>query len=354
MNVRTFTTITAGITLVVTLSACGSSATHPATSKTHRPDAPVTTTPSARSRSLLPAPSGSFPVGVRTVPNVSPDATTTLWYPAQRGTRSGTIRYVDSATASAMGLSPGQLDVVRVHATTNTAPAPAATARPVVVLMPGWGNPMALSTTLAQDLASHGYVVVAIDPNPGSEDRNTLPADTARPGRRLEQVAAGIDFAAGREIDKLVGPVDRDRIAIGGHSIAGAVAFQVAITDRRIHAIFNLDGWLHGPALTTPVEVPALALDASGLDAESQAVIARTGTAVTVKLDGATHLDVTDLPCLIPALGALAPVLRLGSIGCTGPRTSSAIVVRFLDAVLKDGVSTPSATALSTGLQGAA
>jgi dienelactone hydrolase len=55
--------------------------------------------------------------------------------------------------------------------------------------MPGWGLPMALSTALAQDLASNGYVVVTVDPTFGTEDQNTLPPDTAHPGRRLEQIA---------------------------------------------------------------------------------------------------------------------------------------------------------------------
>ena len=114
----------------------------------------------------------------------------------------------------------------------------------------------------------------------------------------------------GRQISKLAGPVDAERIAVGGHSIAGAVAFQVAITDPRVHAVFDLDGWLHGPALTTPVKVPALMVNASGLEPNTSAVIARTPNAVTVKLAGATHGDVTDLPCIAPALGPMAKRAR--------------------------------------------
>ena len=67
------------------------------------------------------------------------------------------------------------------RASVDAEPAPTTKARPAVVLMPGWGYPMALSTALAQDLASNGYVVVAVDPTFGTEDQNTLPADTANP-----------------------------------------------------------------------------------------------------------------------------------------------------------------------------
>jgi len=220
--------------------------------------------------------------------------------------------------------------------------------------MPGWGLPMALSTTLAQDLASHGYVVIAIDPRPGTEDGNAMPSDPANPARRLDQVAAGIDFATGKTIHKLAGPIDTTRIAVGGHSIAGAIAYQAAITDRRVHAVFDLDGWLHGPALTTPVPVPALMINASGLEPNTSAIVARTPDAVTVQLAGATHGDVTDLPCIAPALGAIASTLDLGTIGCTGTTTSSAIVRRFLDTVLDHRASTPSASRLSSNLRGVA
>jgi hypothetical protein len=209
---------------------------------------------------------------------------------------------------------------------------------------------MALSTTLAQDLASNGYVVVTVDPTLGTEDQNTLPPDTSHPGRRLAQISTALDFASGPRISTFAGPVDSNKIAVGGHSIAGAVAVQASLADPRVHAVFDLDGWLHGPALTTPVAVPALMVDASGLEPASRAIIARTANAVTVKLAGATHLDVTDLPCLVRGFGAAARLIRLGSVGCAGTTTTNAVVLRFLDTVLRDGKTTPSAASLTRGL----
>ena len=244
---------------------------------------------------------------------MSPAATTRVWYPARSGTGTGPAIYLADKTAAAYGLPAKQLKGAVLRASVNAEPAPTTKARAAVVLMPGWGLPMALSTALAQDLASNGYVVVTVDPTFGTEDQNTLPPDTARPGRRLDQIAAAIDFATGPRISTFAGPVDPNKIAVGGHSIAGAVAFQVGLTDRRVHAVFDLDGWLHGPALETPVAVPALMVDASGLEPATRAVVGRTATAVTVKLAGATHLDVTDLPCLVRGLGAAARLIRLGT-----------------------------------------
>ena len=122
------------------------------------------------------------------------------------------------------------------------------------------------------------------------------------------------------------------------------------LTDRRVHAVFDLDGWLHGPALEAPVTVPALMIDVSGLEPATRAVIGRTATAVTVKPAGATHLDVTDVPCLARGLGAAAHLIRLGTIGCAGTTTTNAVVLRFLDTVLRDGKPTPSAADLTRGL----
>ena len=60
--------------------------------------------------SLLPEPTGRFSVGVRTVPSVSPDATTRVWYPARRGTGTGTPVYLAPQVAAAYGLPTTLLD----------------------------------------------------------------------------------------------------------------------------------------------------------------------------------------------------------------------------------------------------
>jgi dienelactone hydrolase len=356
MNTKTITrAIAAGIGIASMLTACGSTTGRRATSRSAVAPTIATSTPQATSGvapSLLPEPTGDLPVGVRTVPSVAPAATTRVWYPARSGTGTGAPIYLADKTAAAAGLPARALKRVVPRSSVNAQPAPTTDPRPAVVLMPGWGNPMALSTALAQDLASNGYVVVSVDPTLGTEDRSRLPADTANPARRLDQVAAALDFVTGPDIAAVAGPVDPNKVAVGGHSIAGAIAFQASLADERVHAVFDLDGWLHGPALEAPVTVPALVVEASGLDPATKAITGRTKTAVTVKLAGATHLDVTDLPCLVPALGPIAPLFRLGTIGRAGTITTDVVVRRFLDTVLKDAKPTPSVAGLTSGLTG--
>ena len=353
-KIRTVT-IAAGISTTIMLSACGSATTSRyATPSTATSTVGTTSTPTnaVLAPSLLPEPTGHLAVGVRTFASVVPAATTRVWYPAQRDTGTGIPIYLEDKSAAALGVTAKQLQGVVPRASVNADAVPTAQPRPAVILMPGWGSVMALSTALAQDLASNGYIVVTADPIFGSENGSTLPGDLTKPGRRLDQIAAALDFVTGLEITKLVGRVDATKIAIGGHSIAGAIAFQIGMTDPRVHAVFDLDGWLHGPSLTTPIAVPALMVDASGLEPATRAIIARSSTAVTVKVSGATHYDVTDLPCLVPALGAAAAALPLGSIGCVGTTTTNAVVLRFLDTVLRDAKPTPSSASLTSGLAG--
>jgi alpha-beta hydrolase superfamily lysophospholipase len=52
---------------------------------------------------------------------------------------------------------------VRVHSTQDPVVSPGEAAHPVVIMRPGLGALTTDFTTLAEDLASHGYVVVGFD-----------------------------------------------------------------------------------------------------------------------------------------------------------------------------------------------
>ncbi|MGW4698800.1 alpha/beta hydrolase [Streptomyces sp. NPDC004285] len=55
------------------------------------------------------------------------------------------------------------LGTVRTHAFPDAPLAPGLRDLPLVVLSPGFTRPRATLTSIGEDLASHGYVVVAID-----------------------------------------------------------------------------------------------------------------------------------------------------------------------------------------------
>ena len=218
---------------------------------------------------------------------MSPAATTRVWYPARRGTGTGPPIYLADKTAAAYGLPAKQLKGVVPRASVNAEPAPTTEGVGRGRAHAGLGHPDGVV-----DRARTGPREQRLRRRDRRPDvRHRRPEHAAGRHRRPGS-AAGPDRGGNRFRDRAEtsrrspDPSTRSKIAVGGHSIAGAIAFQAGLTDPRVHAVFDLDGWLHGPALETPVTVPALMVDASGLDAATKAVIGRTATAVTVQARG--------------------------------------------------------------------
>jgi hypothetical protein len=130
----------------------------------------------------LPEPTGPSPVGttsayLKDVSRPDPWAAgvnarelmVSVWYPAapSDGPRA---RYMTPAESELQltsrgitGVPPDVLSTVRTNAASGAAPAEPQRALPLVVLSPGFTNARSALTALAEDLASHGYVVAGID-----------------------------------------------------------------------------------------------------------------------------------------------------------------------------------------------
>ncbi len=137
---------------------------------------------------------------------------------------------------------------------------------PLILYSPGWGGARTQSSIQTQNLASHGFVVVACDDlasDPASDpDRGVsldLTSDAAT-AATLERFGRHVVGQAGRLLDVLgaleagqvpllAGRVDLRRVGVLGNSIGGSSGLQAALTDPRITAVFNLDGGLFGPAV---------------------------------------------------------------------------------------------------------
>ena len=61
------------------------------------------------------------------------------------------------------GVPPDALSTVRTNAAVDATPAGRQRSLPLVVLSPGFTSPRSTLTALAEDLASHGYVVAGIE-----------------------------------------------------------------------------------------------------------------------------------------------------------------------------------------------
>lgn len=197
----------------------------------------------------------------------------TLWYPASSA-EGARARYI-TPTESELLLRSGHITDVpqdmlsrtRTNAVSDATPAGRPHGLPLVVMSPGFTKPRCTLTTLAEDLASHGHVVAAIDHTyenvattfPDGRVTTCLARETPHRGpafwqRVMTGRAADVSFV----LDELTGPdapgqatalIDPARIAMVGHSAGGASAIPALLRDPRILAGMNIDG-------STSVDMP--------------------------------------------------------------------------------------------------
>src|SRR5262249_43800268 len=139
---------------------------------------------------------------------------------------------------------------------------------PVVILRAGAAGSSLNYSSLAEDLASHGYVVVGLDvsatANPelcaGRPDEEACATKIMVPlvsgiGRAIGHLQQ-LSFADARFRSRL----DLTRVGVFGHSFGGAQAAQFCSQDNRCRAGVDLDGRLFGSVITTGISVPFMFL----------------------------------------------------------------------------------------------
>jgi dienelactone hydrolase len=232
----------------------------------------------------LPEPTGPCPVGttslcLKDVSRPDPWAAgvnarelmVSLWYPATpAGGRRA--RYMTPAESELQltgrgitGVPPDVLSTVRTNAVSDATPAGRQRSLPLVVLSPGFINPRSALTALAEDLASHGYVVAGIDHTyesfatafPDGRVTTCLTRHASHRGTGFwEKVAAGRAADVCFVLGELTGAhpawpgaglIDPSRMAMAGHSAGGAAAIAAMLADSRIRAGIDMDGATAAP-----------------------------------------------------------------------------------------------------------
>lgn len=284
-----------------------------------------------------------------------------IWYPA---------RHIHGHPA-APWLSPGAVphfsevfglptERVRATATHGRAGAPVHGGRPVVLYSPGLGGDRGTSTVLAEELVSHGYIVVTIDHThdasevefpdgrvevaaiPPDIDEQIIAravavreADTRFVLDQLAVVNAGGNPDAGnrRLPIGLRGAFDLNRIGMFGHSLGGSTAAATMHHDRRIKAGVNLDGTLVGAGAVAGSDRPFLLLSSDhGTDPEDPTWDAfwtsQRGWKRELSLTGSVHGSFNDgqvlYPQAAPEIG-LTPEQLAGLVGTLRPQRSVTI-----------------------------
>ncbi|MFI9810429.1 alpha/beta hydrolase family protein [Streptomyces sp. NPDC052301] len=328
----------------------------------------------------LPAPTGRHPVGCQSVYLVDGsrrdpwdpaipvrELMLTVFYPAREATGLPPAPQLPPQAASVFGQvtprSPLHLPAAGVdwgatlsHSHPGAAALPGR--RPVLVHSPGGGDPRGLGTLLAEDLASHGAVVVSVD-HPGDAAAVEFPGvttfrdeqtrTTVFRGDPRDQPAvahtmidariADLHFVLdrlGRPADLPLPPglaeaLDLRRVGVYGHSAGGSAVAEVMYENRRVRAGINLEGYLDYPPATPdgsaepfPVTVdgvdrPLLLLGTDEFDRRPEldrswsAVAARSGRWVrSMRIADANHWVFTDYAAMLPQLQAAGLMTAVG------------------------------------------
>jgi predicted dienelactone hydrolase len=216
---------------------------------------------------------GPLPVGVRTA-SLRDDArdrplAVEVWYPADRAHAGADL---GETTKDRYELVPG-LPSVTQDAVRDARPAGSGRV-PLVVFSHGFGSHRRQTTFLCTHLASHGYVVAAVD-HTGNTLHDVLemtraalsgaavPEPLSSLPTFIEARPRDVAFLIDRVLDGAAGDVaaivDPDRIGMSGHSFGGWTTLAVTRADRRVRAALPLAP--AGGATPMPVDPLRASLD---------------------------------------------------------------------------------------------
>lgn len=299
----------------------------------------------------FPEPTGTYAVGVTSLyfadsqraeiftedPDDIREITAKVWYPSEDVSGAATTPYMSeelaSAFASGLGIPLDKfvnlIQSIPTHSVENAPVAAAESNYPVLFLSHGGGDMPEFNTFRAEELASQGYVVIAINHTYESA-LNILPdgrvASHSPLSDAAENVAArsrDIQFVLD-ELEKLNagngptgllnGRLNLDRVGVFGVSTGGVTAAEVLASDPRFKAGANLDGSLQVDTFNASLSQPYILFNnvAFGTEISSDALyrgdeqaflnhLQNEGYEVTIR--GTTHLHYTsDVPFLFPLL----------------------------------------------------
>ena len=311
----------------------------------------------------LPKPSGPHRVGsvvfrwtderraetLSSAPNDRRQVVVQAWYPTDT-VEGDAVPYFEAQgrlPASIVGLPSwmfSSFGSVKTHALQSPRVSTERRRWPVLFFSPGLSMPRELYTALTTDLASRGYVVMAVSnpyesgvsvlangrvvgqtvhpdvmgPPPHPAIQRLIDIRTADSSFVLDQLShlAQLDPAS-----PLVGRLDLGHVGFVGHSLGGATAVQVLASDSRFKVGVDLDGKLFGAERTAHLEQPFLWIQSDGPQT-AEYVQGRDGFFSGVRgggalllVKGSVHMSFSDAPSYTTSLGrSLLGSVASGSI----------------------------------------
>lgn len=295
---------------------------------------------SADSVPTLPQPSGPFAVGSEVFRWIDIDRPETLtantddsrqviaqaWYPSDTSEGHPTAYIEEGALLSIVNTLPrfvfSDFGAVDTHAT-DLSPVSVNRAKwPVLVFSPGLWAARQSYTALVTELASRGYVVVAIShpyDSPAVLFADGQEADTSFPPlsgtvsmvQQIDIRAADITFVLDQltrlsELEAqspLADHIDLGHVGVFGHSLGGATAAQVVAADGRFLGGLNIDGRLFGPV--ADLDRPFLWLQSGSpvTNGRDELLKGLTAGGGLVTVAGSVHMGFSDYPAYFTPAG---------------------------------------------------
>ena len=263
-----------------------------------------------------------------------------IWYPAEAGNGEATPYFPDldqlaqglAASGEVSPLEVFGLRFMKSHERYNASVSREADPCPIILFSPGNGTNVEFYAGIAEELASHGYIVIGIN---HPYDVAAVALQNGSVARfiegplemqvRREWVAGRIDVRTDdilfvlkklKELTMSNDPIlarhlDTSRVAVMGHSLGGIAAAEACRANSLLQACLNLDGLqIGGPfsASETPPQVPLPNQPFMMITKEAElhpAIIslfeALPSESYRVVIDNATHENFTDGPVLIPS-----------------------------------------------------
>lgn len=304
-----------------------------------------------------------------------------FWYPADVSGRRQEYRGVRETS-----LKTENLSLVRTRSSRNVPLVGSPERHPVLVYAPSWTGRRGQNTVLAEELASYGFIIVAID-HPYATQLTVFPD-----GREIPtELGEALDFSSDESLsgslrnaeeqigvrtrdlsfvlDELerfnnrdpeglfTGRIDLSRIGVFGYSFGGAVCADIAQRDPRVKAAANLDGLLFGDSLESAIGKPFLYLCDDTPVPDQEAIESAVGDELRylaflqdnatrslesmgcgggyrVRIQGTNHANFCDSPLY-------TPLKRLTGAGEIPPKHAMAIIneclTEFFEHHLKEG-----------------
>jgi dienelactone hydrolase len=353
-----------------------------------------------RTEITLPTPTGPFAVGraiydwtddanldtLAPVPGTKRELLVWIWYPSAAGQSAAMDDYVPAQMRAAAGPATGPMrfvtrDASKVHGhcTRDSDVSPQQRSYPVVIMRAGASAGIVGYSTLAEDLASHGYVVVGFDAPyrtglvvfPDGRVIGRTPENNPELCAEKEQAqqagcmnklltawTADIAFVLDRlerlnssdVSGKFTGRLDMTRVGVFGHSLGGATAAQFCHDDSRCKAGIDVDGQPFGSVVQAGLHQPFMFLLSDHgnssdpvsrqIEANIQSIYDRLppDERLRIAIRGANHFLFSDDGALLKSHILLRTLRMLGIVGIDGRRqlaVTAYCVHSFFDAYLK-------------------